>query len=281
MTQPRLPAGEFRAVGLGWQFLLGGLQLDLGKDLGELLASARDARPHWEPTRRPWRAADPWRGETGSAVWPCLHAHTHGAARRDGLRAATRPQAAGWPDRVQLHLRSIAQCRPLPLARTLARSSFFFRRLRIIHRDRATFAFAQSVAGATPGACLLEAVARLMQHLTNRAGSHLRQAFLAQGTLQRFQRPGGRAILLTVGRTLHFLQDERSLGAAVGRLATSTGGNRERPEPMLIEAHDQLAHAVSTLQVSLMGGLGKGPSLSHRQHGFGSTRDIHWLAGCF
>src|SRR5947207_14957165 len=96
-----------------------------------------------------------------------------------------------------------------------------------------------------------------------------------------YQRPGGCAIQLAVVRTQHFLQDERSLGTAVGRLATSTGGNRERPEPMLIEAHDQLAHPVSTLQVSLMGGIGKGPPLSPRQHGFGSTDDIPSLAGCY
>src|SRR5438105_1003388 len=46
---------------------------------GSVPLSTRDARRHWEPRALLWRAPGQSPGETGSAVWPCLHAHTHGA----------------------------------------------------------------------------------------------------------------------------------------------------------------------------------------------------------
>jgi len=49
------------------------------------------------------------------------------------------------------------------------------------------FAHPQRVAGTNPGAGLLKAVTRLMQDLSNRAGSQVRQPLFAQGPFQHFQ----------------------------------------------------------------------------------------------
>jgi hypothetical protein len=77
------------------------------------------------------------------------------------------------------------------------------------------------------------------------------------------------------------LQDERALGAGVGDFATLIGCHRKRCQPLLIEAHDQLAYTISALQASLIGCYGKGLPTRHRHQCFGSAYHIKSLAGGF
>ena len=118
-------------------------------------------------------------GRKSVTVWRSLPARTRVAATPGGLRAATRLQAAGWPDTAQLRLRSTARSPRLPPARMPARSIFFFRRLGVIGRHGPAFAHPQRVACAHPGARALIAVAGLMQHLANGFGGDLGQVRLA------------------------------------------------------------------------------------------------------
>src|SRR5207249_768248 len=70
---------------------------------GSVPLSTRDAGPHWEPRGLLWHAPGRSLDETGSAVWPSRHAHTHGATGAGIPASASLLLAGEWLDRVRLH----------------------------------------------------------------------------------------------------------------------------------------------------------------------------------
>src|SRR3954452_23472332 len=171
--------------------------------------AARDAAPHW--CRGPPVAAAPgrMRDGTGSGSWSCRRGCTRAAASLGGRAAATTPRDAARleRDRPRPRTRPTAQaarpaCRP-------ARSAFFRRRIGIADVHHTVLALAHRDAGLAPGAALLPAQPSLMQGAPDRERADPGQPVirLPQGFLQQAQGPGGRAVLIALGRAGPFGQD--------------------------------------------------------------------------
>src|SRR3982751_3542992 len=202
--------------------------------------AARDAAPHW--CRGPPIAAAPgrMRDETGSGSWLC-HPGCIRAVAGPGVRAAARmgrdaarPETA--PPRPRTRPTAQAGCR----AYRPARSAPFYRRIRIDAGDRALLAAARGHPGLAPGAALLPTQAGLMQGAPDRIRADLGQPVigLPQGSLQQAHGPGGRAVLVALGRAGPFGQDALlRISAIADPRATSVAGSHGR-EPVAVEATD-------------------------------------------
>src|SRR5260370_35912547 len=86
-------------------------------------------------------------------------------------------------------------CRP-------ARSSFFCARVRVVDLDLAPLALAHGRTGVAPRPVALPTDTRIVQDRPDRVRADVRQTIRCepQGTLQRVQRPGCRAILFAIRR---------------------------------------------------------------------------------
>src|SRR4051795_1076110 len=169
--------------------------------------AATGVAPHW--CRGPPVAAAPgrMRDGTGSGSWLCRPGCIRAAASLGARAAATTPRDAARleRDRPRPHTRPTAQaarpaCRP-------ARSAFLGQSIGIAHHT--VLAPAHRDAGFAPGAALLPTQAARMQRAPDRERADLRQPIrsVAQGFLQQAQGPGGRAVLIALGRAGPFGQD--------------------------------------------------------------------------
>src|SRR3982751_5608814 len=161
--------------------------------------------------RGPPVAAAPgrWRDGTGSGSWLCRPGCIRAVAgpggraaartRRDGARPETAPPRPRTRPRAQA---ARPACRP-------ARSAPFYRRIGIADAHHPVLAPAHRDAGFAPGAALLPTQAARMQRAPDRERADLRQPIrsVAQGFLQQAQGPGGRAVLIALGRAGPFGQD--------------------------------------------------------------------------
>src|SRR3954470_2230632 len=202
--------------------------------------AATDAGPHWCRERLIAAAPGRWRDGTGSGSWLCRRGCTR-AAGCPGVRAAAR---------IRRHAARLETAPPRPRTRPTAqaarrayrraRSAPFYRRIRIDEGDRATLSPTRDHPGLTPGAALLPTQAGLVQGTPNRKGADLRQSIirLAQGSLQQAQGPGGRAVLLALGRARPFGQNAL---LRVSPIADPWSAPMPRPhgrEPVAVEAAD-------------------------------------------
>src|SRR5436305_3165958 len=171
--------------------------------------AARDAAPH--SCRGPLIAAAPGlrRDGTGSGSW----LRRPGCARAAGwpvLRAAARTRRDAAPPETappRPHTRPRAQAAP-PACRP-ARSAFLGPSIGIADAHHTVLALAHHHAGFAPGAALPPTQAARMQGAPDRERADPGQPVigLPQGFLQQVQGPGGRAVLIALGRAGPFGQD--------------------------------------------------------------------------
>src|SRR3954471_3225660 len=168
--------------------------------------AARDAAPHW---CRGWPvAAAPglMRDGTGSGPWLCRPACIRAGAGPGGRAAARMGPNAARPETAppRPHTRPRAQTAP-PACRP-ARSAFFGQSIGIADAHHAVLALAHRDAGFAPRAAFLPAQASFVQGAPDRIGADPRQPVirLPQGSLQQAHGPGGRAVLVALGRARPF-----------------------------------------------------------------------------
>src|SRR5688500_14492025 len=203
--------------------------------------AARDAAPHW--CREPPVAAAPgrMRDGTGSGSWLC-HPGCLRAVAGPGVRAAARMgRDAARPETAppRPHTRPTAQAER-PACRR-ARSAFFRRRVGIGDAHYASmFALAHHHAGLAPGAALLPAQTSLVQGAPDRKGADLGQSIvcLAQGLLQQAQGPGGRAVLLALGRAGPFGQNALRRVSPIAGPRSAPVARPQGRESLAVEATD-------------------------------------------
>src|SRR3954463_4310129 len=181
-------------------------------------------RLHWCSGRPAAAAPGPRPDETGSGSWSCHRGCIRAAGSPVALVAAPSwlpprgcPLVAAMPCRdapppetARPHPRTRPRAQVAPPACRPARSAFLGRGIGIADAHRASvFALAHHHAGFAPGAALLPAQAALVQGAPDRERADLGQPVwsLAQGFLQQAQGPGGRAVLLALGRAGPFGQD--------------------------------------------------------------------------
>src|SRR3954452_23225902 len=171
--------------------------------------AATGARLHWCGGRLAAAAPGLMRDGTGSGSWSCRPGCIRAAASLGARAAATTPRDAARleRDRPRPRTRPTAQaarpaCRP-------ARSAPFYRRIGIADVHHTVLALAHRDAGLAPGAALLPAQPSLMQGAPDRERADPGQPVirLPQGFLQQAQGPGGRAVLIALGRAGPFGQD--------------------------------------------------------------------------
>src|SRR6266851_6770603 len=133
-------------------------------------------------------------------------------------------------------------CRP-------ARSSFFCARVRVVDLDLATLALAHRRTRMAPGPVALPTDTRIVQNGPDRVRADVRQTMRCtpQGTLQRVQRPGRRAIPLAIWRAPKLVQDPIAFGWAIQhRWCTTTVPRHHRAQSDLVETRhplrDRIAH---------------------------------------
>src|SRR3954468_17998943 len=201
---------------------------------------AKDAGPHW--CRGPLVGAAPgrWRDETGSGPWLCRRGCIRAAGGSVALVAATTPRDAARleRDRPRPRTRPTAQaarpaCRP-------ARSAPFYRRIGIADVHHTVLALAHRDAGLAPGAALLPAQPSLMQGAPDRERADPGQPVirLPQGFLQQAQGPGGRAVLVALGRAGPFGQDALLRVSAIADPWSASVAGPHGGEPIAVEAAD-------------------------------------------
>src|SRR3954462_4639630 len=200
--------------------------------------AATGAGPHW--CRGPLVAAAPgrWRDETGSGSWLCRPGWIRAGAG-PGVRAAARTRRdAAPPETARLRPRTRPRAQAGRPACRLARSAPFSRRIRIDHCDRTMLAPARDHPGLAPGAALLPAQAGLMQRAPDRERADLGQPVigLPQGSLQQAQGPGGRAVLLALGRAGPFGQDALLRISAIADPWSAPMARPHGGEPVAVEA---------------------------------------------
>src|SRR3954447_21799626 len=170
---------------------------------------AKDAGPHW--CRGPLVGAAPgrWRDETGSGPWLCRPGCIRAAGGSVALVAATTPRDAARLERGRPRPRTRPRPQAVRPACRPARSAFFGQSIGIADPHHTVLAPAHRDAGLAPGAALLPAQAARMQGAPDRERADLRQPIrsVAQGFLQQAQGPGGRAVLIALGRAGPFGQD--------------------------------------------------------------------------
>src|SRR3954454_19325804 len=136
--------------------------------------AATGAGLHW--CCEPPGAAAPgrWRDGTGSGSWSCRRGWTRAVAGPVALLAAamTRRHAAR-PERGPPRPRTRPTAQAVRPACKPARSTPFYRRIRIDAGDRALLAPARGHPGLAPGAALLPAQAARVQRAPDRIGANL------------------------------------------------------------------------------------------------------------
>src|SRR3954467_8330314 len=200
--------------------------------------AATGAAPHW--CRGPPVVAAPglMRDGIGSGSWSCRRGCSRAAASPVALAAATTHQNAAPPGtgRPRPHTRPRAQAAP-PACRP-ARSAFFGQSIGIADAHHTVLALAHRDAGFAPGAALLPTQAARMQRAPDRERADLRQPIrsVAQGFLQQAQGPGGRAVLLALGRAGPFGQDALLRLSAIADPWSAPMARPHGGEPVAVEA---------------------------------------------
>src|SRR3954447_22153470 len=200
--------------------------------------AATGVAPHW--CRGPPVGAAPgrMRDGTGSGSWLCRPGCIRAAGGSVALVAATTPRDAARleRDRPRPHTRPRAQaarpaCRP-------ARSAPFYRRIGIADVHHTVLALAHRDAGLASGAALLPAQPSLMQRAPDRERADPGQPVirLPQGFLQQAQGPGGRAVLIALGRAGPFGQDALLRVSAIADPWSAPMARPHGREPIAVEA---------------------------------------------
>src|SRR3954451_8341414 len=171
--------------------------------------AATGAGPHWCRERLIAAAPGRWRDGTGSGSWSCRRGCIRAAGGRVGRAPATthRDAARLGRGRPRPHTRPRAQTAP-PACRP-ARSAFLAIASGSLTRTtpyKALLALAHRDAGFAPRAAFLPAQASFVQGAPDRIGADPRQPVigLPQGSLQQAHGPGGRAVLVALGRARPF-----------------------------------------------------------------------------
>src|SRR3954452_14894138 len=122
-------------------------------------------------------------------------------------------------------------CRP-------ARSAFFGQSIGIADPHHTVLAPAHRDAGFAPGAALLPTQAARMQSAPDRERADLRQPIrsVAQGFLQQAQGPGGRAVLIALGRAGPFGQDALLRSSPIADPWSAPMAGPHGGEPVAVEA---------------------------------------------
>src|SRR3954464_15191778 len=203
--------------------------------------AATGARLHWCGGRLAAAAPGLMRDGTGSGSWSCRRGCTRVAGGRVGRVAAMTCRDAAPPQTGRRRPRTRPRAQVAPPACRPARSAFFGRGIGIADAHRASvFALAHHHAGFAPGAALLPAQAALVQGAPDRERADLGQPVwsLAQGFLQQAQGPGGRAVLLALGRAGPFGQDALLRVSAIVDPWSAPMAGPHGGEPLAVEAAD-------------------------------------------
>src|SRR3954451_4985054 len=201
---------------------------------------AKDAAPHW--CRGPLVGAAPGlrRDETGSGSWLCRPGCIRAAGGRVGRAAARMGRDAARPETARPRPRTRPRAQAARPACRPARSAPFYRRIGIADAHHAVLAPTRGNAGLTPGAAFLPAQPSLMQGAPDRERADPGQPVirLTQGSLQQAQGPGGRAVLVALGRAGPFGQNAL---LRISAIADPWSAPMPRPhghEPVAVEAAD-------------------------------------------
>src|SRR5215210_5907505 len=206
--------------------------------------SLRRSRSHGCKTalvQRPAAAAPgPWPDETGSGSWSCHRGGIRAAGSPVALVAAMTCRDAAPPETARPRPRTRQRAQVAPPACRPARSAFFGRGIGIADAHRAVRALAHHHAGFAPGAALLPAQAALVQGAPDRERADPGQPVwsLAQGFLQQAQGPGGRAVLLALGRAGPFGQNALLRVSAIADPRSAPVAGPHGGEPLTVEAAD-------------------------------------------
>src|SRR4051812_30989455 len=181
------------------------------------------------------------RDGTGSGSWSCHPGCIRAAGGSVALVAAMTPRDAARPERGQLRPRTRPRAQAARPACRPARSAPFYRRIGIADAHYASvFALAHRDAGLAPGAALLPAQPSLMQRAPDRERADPGQPVirLPQGFLQQAQGPGGRAVLIALGRAGPFGQDALLRVSAIADPWSAPMAGPHGGEPVAVEAAD-------------------------------------------
>src|SRR4051812_9059315 len=202
--------------------------------------AATDAAPHWCSGALAAAAPGLMRDGTRSGSWLC---------RRGCIRAVAWP-GVGAAARIRRDAARLETAPPRPRTRPtapvgrracrLARSAPFYRRIRITNAHHAVLALAHHHAGFAPGAALLPTQAARMQGAPDRERADPGQPVigLPQGFLQQAQGPGGRAVLIALGRAGPFGQDALLRISAIADPWSAPMTGPHGGEPLAVEATD-------------------------------------------
>src|SRR4051794_31043999 len=235
--------------------------------------------------RRGWLiAAAPGlrRDGTGSGSWSCRPGCIRAAASLVALAAATTHQHAARleRDRPCPHTRPRAQAAP-PACRP-ARSAFFGQSIGIADAHHTVLALAHRDAGFAPGAALLPTQAARMQRAPDRERADLRQPIrsVAQGFLQQAQRPGGRAVLLALGRAGPFGQDALLRLSAIADPWSAPMARPHGGEPVAVEAAHPDGDGLIVPSSDLVGGRRIACAISNGQERSGALGSARARSTC-
>src|SRR4051794_23051608 len=181
------------------------------------------------------------RDGTGSGSWSCRPGCTRAAASLGARAAATTPRDAARLERDRPRPRTRPRAQAARPACRPARSAPFYRRIGIADAHYASvFALAHRDAGLAPGAALLPAQPSLMQRAPDRERADPGQPVirLPQGFLQQAQGPGGRAVLIALGRAGPFGQDALLRVSAIADPWSASVAGPHGREPVAVEAAD-------------------------------------------
>src|SRR3954468_14355383 len=218
--------------------------------------AATGAAPHW--CRVPPVAAAPgrWRDGTGLGSWLCRRGCIRAAGWPDVRAAAMTRRDAARLERSQLRPRTrLTTQAARPVCRP-ARSAFFGRRIGIADAHHTVLALAHRDAGFAPGAALRPAQASFVQGAPDRIGADPRQPVirLAQGFLQQAHGPGGRAVLLALGRAGPFGQDALLRLSPIADPRATSVARPHSGEPVAVEAADPGGDGLIVPSSDLVGG---------------------------
>jgi hypothetical protein len=172
-------------------------------------------------------------------------------------------------------LRLVSRCSSPTIHRSdkRARSSFFPLGLGIGHLDHPCFALALHGPGLAPRAVLLPGPTGVVQHAPNGIGADVGQPIrcFSQCSLQGRERPGGRPILFSVGRSLKLSQDAFPLLDAIDDFRPTTVSRLKSRQTILVEPSYQLRHSIIRTATSSPRRGFVGRTTGHRQQRFGPS----------
>src|SRR4051795_2074253 len=185
-----------------------------------------------------------WAGSTGTPGRRCATASTAGATPGPCAPASAVTRTPIWPHWSSGH------------ASQFCRRSFFGQSIGIADAHHTVLALAHRDAGFAPGAALLPTQAARMQRAPDRERADLRQPIrsVAQGFLQQAQRPGGRAVLLALGRAGPFGQDALLRLSAIADPWSAPMARPHGGEPVAVEAADPGGDGLIVPSSDLVGG---------------------------